>query len=393
MPAFAFLTLPATGHLNPTLAIVEELVGRGAVVFYFCPEDMRARVEDRGAFWLDRPRRARMTGSVSPELGDDAVRRLPLLMAASAPVTVPPLVERIEEHRPDILVCNELDLTARLAARAVRRPAATFRPFHAAPRRRSPANPPSEELSRQAAIGLADWATRYGLPQPSLEEVLRGEEPLRFVFLPKRFQSMAELFDERYSFIGPSLVRQCPVPWPFRLRPGLRPRRAYISLGTLRNDRPEFYRLCFEAFAHADWEVVMSVGEQVERAELGAVPANFDVCAVVPQLAVLAQADVFVTHGGLNSVMEAMWTGVPVVVLPEIDEQRLTATRVVELGLGVALERVGLTREVLLAAAHRCATDADIGSMVGSMREEARGAGGASLAAQSLLRLAQETKT
>ena len=387
------MTLPAVGHLNPTLAVVEELVGQGAQVFYFCPEDMRARVEGAGAHWLDRPRRARPTGLATSELGNDALRRLPFVMAASAPVTVPPLVECMEECGPDLLVCNELDLTARLAARAIRRPAATFRPFHAASRWGSPPTAPSPELNSRATLGLADWAARYGFPQTSLEDVVRGDEPLRLVFMPKRFQSAAETFDERYRFVGPSLRRPSRAPWPFAPQPGFRPLRAYISLGTLRNNRPDFYQLCLDAFSGPEWEVVMSIGEQIDRADLGVIPVNFDVRAVAPQLALLAEIDVFITHGGLNSVMEAMWTGVPVVVLPEIDEQRLTAARVLELGLGLVLERVGLTKEALLTGARGCILDADMRSRVKAMREETHGAGGAPLAARALLQLALEVRT
>lgn len=389
MPTLAFLTLPATGHINPTLAVVTELVGLGCEIIYFCPEDMRRRVEGAGASWLDRPRRPGASGSKAQGPNNEAIRRLPYLMAAGAGVTVPPLVERLESIRPDVIVCNELDLAARLAARGARCRAATFRPFHALPRRALPFTV-ANDLSGMAERGLAEWAARYDLPPITLDEAMRGDERLRLVFLPKSFQTMAEAFDSAYLFVGPSLVKPPEMSWPFPPQPESRPRRVYVSLGTLRNDQPEFYRLCFEAFGEPEWQVVMSIGERTDRASLGAIPANFEVREFVPQLALLAETDVFVTHGGLNSVMESMWSGVPVVVLPEIDEQRVTANRIVELGLGVALERDALTAELLQSATRRIATDLQVRTRVEAMRGDARLAGGAPRAAEALWQFAQD---
>ncbi|MBV9673897.1 MAG: glycosyl transferase [Verrucomicrobia bacterium] len=388
MPAVAFLTLPAIGHVNPTLAVVAELAHRGCDVIYFAPEDMRARIEGAGACWVDRPRRAASGGPAVQGPSDEAVRRLPYLMAAVAGATVPPLVEGLVATRPDVVACNELDLTARLSARAARLRAATFRPFHAAPRS-GPRAEVTDDLANKARRGLADWAAKYDLPPTSLDEAMRGNERLRLVFLPRRFQTMAEAFDSTHLFVGPSLVQPAELPWLFPPRPGSRPRRVYISLGTLRNDHPGFYRLCFEAFAGPEWQVVMSIGERTDRAALGLVPANIDVRSFVPQLALLAQTDVFVTHGGLNSVMEAMWSGVPVVVLPEIEEQRTTGNRVAELKLGVALEREGLTADLLRFSVEQVGQDPQVGMCVQAMRKDVREAGGAPRAAEALLQLVQ----
>ena len=68
-------------------------------------------------------------------------------------------------------------------------------------------------------------------------------------------------------------------------------------------------------------------------------PDHFIIRQHVPQLDVLEKAKLFVSHGGMNSTMEAMNAGVPLVVVPQMHEQEVTAKRVDELGLGVHLPR------------------------------------------------------
>jgi zeaxanthin glucosyltransferase len=58
-----------------------------------------------------------------------------------------------------------------------------------------------------------------------------------------------------------------------------------------------------------------------------------------PQLQLLARTDAFVTHGGANSVMEAMYHGVPLLVVPLASDQPMQADLVRRAGAGLALER------------------------------------------------------
>ncbi len=67
----------------------------------------------------------------------------------------------------------------------------------------------------------------------------------------------------------------------------------------------------------------------------------------MPQLELLQYADVFVTHGGMNSSSEALYYGVPLVVIPVTGDQPLVAKRVNEVGAGIRLNRKELTSEML----------------------------------------------
>ncbi len=77
----------------------------------------------------------------------------------------------------------------------------------------------------------------------------------------------------------------------------------------------------------------------------------------VPQLEVLQHTDVFVTHGGMNSSSEALYYGVPLVVIPVTGDQPLVAKRVTEVGAGVQLDRRALTPEMLRKAVEKVMND------------------------------------
>jgi UDP:flavonoid glycosyltransferase YjiC (YdhE family) len=89
-----------------------------------------------------------------------------------------------------------------------------------------------------------------------------------------------------------------------------------------------------ERWASSDVEVVFAT---MGRPVLARYPANWRVYGTVDQQDMLSRADVFVTHGGSNSLHEAILSRVPMVVAPFFGDQMLIARRVQELGIGVVL--------------------------------------------------------
>lgn len=396
MSTYVFLNISARGHINPTLPIVKELGRRGEKVIYFVAEEYREVVEAVGAKFQALPPLTRPGGtgvnSAEPP-GDKQIAVLPFIMAWQSTQVIPQLVENIRGIKADCLVYNAMSLWGRLSAHLLGIPAVGFRPFHAPRIHRSVVAPfASERLARLAAAAdreLDQLARSFEQPSRNLHELVSEVEELTLVFMPKEFQFEAEAFDERFLFVGPSLFDDdAPERWPFE-QPATDERlRAYISLGTLRNNEPEFYRTCFSAFNRREWQVVMSVGNQIDLASLQPFPDNFAVVRSVPQIALLPSVDVFVTHGGLNSTMESLYFGVHLVVVPSIGEQRLTASRVQELGLGIVLDHETLTPESLRRSARAVARDPGIRARVKAMQHKARTAGGFMRATEAIHRFA-----
>lgn len=89
-----------------------------------------------------------------------------------------------------------------------------------------------------------------------------------------------------------------------------------------------------EAFREEDVEVIISVGKKFNIEKLKDVPLNIHIYKSVPQLEVLNISDVFITHGGMNSISEALVYGVPMVVIPFVSDQPVNARCIEKLGAG-----------------------------------------------------------
>ena len=94
-----------------------------------------------------------------------------------------------------------------------------------------------------------------------------------------------------------------------------------------------------KAFENTKYQVIMSVGNLVDMAEFTNLPENINVYQFVDQIAVLSQADVFISHCGMNSVNESLYYGVPLVMYPQTTEQGGVANRVKQLNAGEFLKK------------------------------------------------------
>ncbi|MFI9363027.1 nucleotide disphospho-sugar-binding domain-containing protein [Kitasatospora sp. NPDC053057] len=203
------------------------------------------------------------------------------------------------------------------------------------------------------AADCAAFSSEYGVPF-GLADTMTVADGLNLVFVPREFRPAADSFDERFHFVGPSMgSREQTESWSPRDpdAPLL-----YVSLGTVVDGPPGFYRACVAAVADRPWQVALSVGGAA-RAALGAVPGRMEVRSRFPQLAVLRRASAFVSHAGMNSVMEALTYGVGIVAVPRTPEQAANAGRLVELGLGERLDAATESAGALRAAIDRVASD------------------------------------
>ena len=145
----------------------------------------------------------------------------------------------------------------------------------------------------------------------------------------------------------------------------------YISLGTLFSGWSDFFQMCFTPFEEKPFCVVMAIGNKVDPNSLGAAPDNFIVAPYVAQPTILQYTTNFLTHGGMNSVsvMESLYYGVPMVVIPQMPEQEITAEWVVQLNLGLALEKAEVTASLLESAVTRVMNELKIGDCVRQMQQ------------------------
>ena len=387
--------IPGQGHVNPTLPVVRGLVEQGEQVNYYVTEELRAAVESIGATFERYETKIFRAQSF---FGTDASVPLPFRMIEESQHVLPQVLERARAAHADYVIYDGLCMWGSMVAEALRVPAISFRPsyvFTTKMGRRIALNGNgllargwallrTAQAFRTANTQLAKLRSQYGLPALSMQAALARAEPLNIVTMPRSFQPGGEGFDGRYQFVGPCLDAR-PDRSGFPLERLRGKHNLFISLGTVFNSRLDFFKTCFEAFGGSEWQVIMAYGSRLDPAQLGAVPDNFIVAPFVPQLEVLQQSALFITHGGMNSTMEALYYGVPLIVAPQMGEQALTAERVQELGLGMQLHAEVLTSVALQAAVARVSADEAITQRVKAMQQDVRAAGGRARAVELIL--------
>ncbi|MFI6764637.1 macrolide family glycosyltransferase [Streptomyces sp. NPDC050355] len=371
-----FVALLGHGHVNPTLPLVEELVRRGHRVDYATTAEHADVVTRAGARWVELPTPEHIP--VPNEFGPETFGLFIRHLFAATSATYPILQEYCATESPDAICYDAMSWSPRILAEQLGLPAVRCIPNLASNESFSLMSEflgglgEDNPVATAVADGCAAFSADHGIAlDPASMDVV---EKLNLVFIPREFQPAGDTFDDRFQFVGPSLgSREHAEPWtPADPEAPV----LFISLGTVFNDRPEFYRTCIEAFADGPYQVVMSVGD-LDTALLGDIPPNFDVRPRFPQPAVLRHAAAFVSHAGMNSTMESLYYGVGLITVPQMPEQAANAGRAQELGLGEQLDPATLTAETLRATVARVTSDGAVRASLDRMQKVVRESGGA----------------
>ena len=391
MAKFIFFSIPLRSHANPTFPIVQELVARGEEVIYYLTDTFKGEIEATGAIFRSYESQIEQINRTASSSGK--LVGLPMYMLDESLFVLPQILESIRAEQPDCIVYETMCLTGRLAAEILHVPAVNFRMIFAFPQqlvqifRSNASHDPAGLAAFQASMEKA--CALYHIKPFPLESIFTHEEPLNIVTIPRALQIDEASFGEHFCFVGSAIAARKEQPeFPFEQLEGQPV--IYISHGTVYNNRPDFFNLCFAAFANTRWKVVMSIGYNVDRARLDTPPENFIVRSFVPQLEVLKHADICVTHGSMTTIIEAFAQQVPLVVVPQAtSDVKVNAIRVQQLGLGIMLDEKTLSAQILHDAVTRISNDPAYYTRVLQMQEAIQGAGGYVRAAEVLQEFAR----
>ncbi|AXC10315.1 Zeaxanthin glucosyl transferase [Acidisarcina polymorpha] len=183
---------------------------------------------------------------------------------------------------------------------------------------------PSETISRKAAAVVSQTPKEFDLPG---------------IPWPSNFHYAGPFFDVAGREI---------VPFPWEKLDG-RP-LVYASLGTLVNGMVSIYETILAAVGPiSEIQVVLAKGNNIELHELGSIPPNVIVVDTAPQLELLERSALCITHAGLNTALESLALGVPMVAIPIGYDQFGVAIRIAYHGVGEVLEVDNLTVDGLHA--------------------------------------------
>ena len=343
MSKIAFFCIPAHGHTNPTLEVVKELIHQGHEVRYYSYECMREKIESTGAAYFscdDYDFEQKLTPADGKRIAEDMSFAIEVLVNSTLAMDAA-LLEQIKQWNPDCIVADSMALWGKLIAKKLRIPFVSSTTTFAF-------NKNSAKVMQSSLKDLFQVLMQMGKAKKHIRRLQENGYEIKnaidiiqndndtntIVYTSLEFQPYSDSFSDKYVFVGPSIR---PANGVFEKT---REKLVYISMGTVNNDMISFYKNCIDALKDSDYQVVLSVGSQVDSKQLEAwvrqleSKAQFHVLPYVDQIAVLEKADAFLTHCGMNSVSEALYFKVPLVMYPQTKEQKGVAFRVHELGAG-----------------------------------------------------------
>ncbi len=345
-----FLNGNLHGHINPTLPVVKELVKRGEEVYYFATKEFQAKIEASGAVFMDYGTEFEQFLLQFRTHGNHPFYTLMEYMLAFDRTVVPIVLKKTADISFDYILHDIMFGGGNILAKQLELPAIASCSSFVMERPPVPSymlepgfHPQLDLLYEELKKAKEEW----NMESLELSDIFFKRENLTLVYTSRLFQPQSESLAASYCFTGPSILQRNEF-LDFELRPSTNHSKLiYISMGTINNNCNEFYEKCFEAFANTDYQVIMSVGQKTDINSLTHIPGNFIVRNYIPQLEILKHTDVFISHGGLNSVSEALYYGVPVITVPMANDQPAVAKRITELGAGLQLRLEEITPELL----------------------------------------------
>ena len=369
MKHYGIICPPVRGHLNPFLALARELQRRGHRVTVFHMADLAMGVRSEQVDFVPLGERDYPVGSLAQSLAElgrlsglAALRFTVRAIAKTTEMICRDAPQAIHDARVDMLLVDQTEPAGGSVAEHLGIPFVTL--CNALALNREPDVPPpfspwnyqesvlarmrnrlgyavSDRILAPVRGVLADYRRRWKLPphQGSEDSYSRlaqiSQQPREFDF-PRKFLPSC------FHYVGPLRnPERHKVEFPWERLDG-RP-LIYASLGTLQNLKTNLFQCFIQACEGLDVQLVIA-GRSAES--LGPLPENVIAAAYAPQLELLEKASLTVSHGGLNTVLDSLSCGVPMVLVPLTYEQPAIAVRVKRIGAGeiVPLSRVSPDR-------------------------------------------------
>jgi zeaxanthin glucosyltransferase len=362
------------GHVSPLLALARKLQRRGHELVFFQRPDLESRIRAAEVPFAAYGGENLPLGSLARELrdlsqleGPAAFERVVAATVSESRTILREGPELLRKHKIGFLLVDEacdagstLALTLgipfvslALALTRIEEPGVPYwgcpLPYSEDPAIVAQYVPWSKATNAVGALWLEpinQERARFGLPP--VKHVMETHSELATISQqPAKFDFPRRELPASFHYTGPFLDLEArpAVSFPWERLDG-RP-LVYASLGTLQNRLPAVFRTIAEACAPLDVQLVMGLGNGLLSEELGDLPGNPLVLPYVPQLQLLERAQLMVTPAGMNTALECLSLGVPMVAIPITHDQPNIAQRIAWTGTGTMVSLETLTVERL----------------------------------------------
>lgn len=357
------VSLPVSGHLNPMSTLARKLQSRGHDIVFLSIPDTEPFVLAAGLKFVPVGEDAFPTGTLmeverlfSIQEGSGGLEFTFNLMAQITGALLRPLTAIVGREKIDALVFDTYQPYLELAALHLKIP--YIHVSNAVHFDTSGATPlcffdwPNEDTSEARARNLEGVARFRKLLEPSVaaakayaaevDLTVDWNDPATTISklawltqTPKEFDFSSSQWPAQFRHTGPfhdGLGRpEVPFPWDRLIEAPL----VYASMGTLQNGLERVFQVMIDAArTRQDLQFVIVVGNKLDPAQFMNVPENVVLVTHAPQLELLKRAALCITHAGLNTVVEALAQGVPLVAIPITNDQPGVAARIADKQVG-----------------------------------------------------------
>ena len=372
---YLIFSIPAHGHTNPLLVIAQELVKRGHKVYFYSTKEFEGKIKNSGALFLAYPdvtpidlRFAKYGVFLARRLialADEFIEKIAISENIDCIIhdSIAPWgkVIALRNTISAVSVSTTLILTKKVLFNYVSFNKLLILDFL--------------KNGIGAYMSYRKFLKKHNMHYIGFDEIFLNREKVNLILTAKIFQPESPSFDESFFFVGPQISSRIDKDTLVTTLKNVK-EYIYISLGTIHNNDIDFFNTCISALGNTTYTILLAIGNHFTHRDLENIPSNFIIRAHLPQLDILKKAKLFITHAGMNSIMESLYYGVPMVMVPQMTEQYINARRIHELGAGIVIDKKNLTKESLRFAVNKILHTSSYKEEVEKLRKELHDAGG-----------------
>jgi zeaxanthin glucosyltransferase len=408
MTHFGLLCPAAAGHLNPMTALGYELTQRCHRVTLVGVLDAQAKTLAAGLEFKAVGEQAFPLGSTASALAElgqlsglEALRYTVELFKRQTVLFFDQAPAAIRQAGIEALVIDQTSFSGSTIAHSLELPFVSV--SCALPLNREPLIPPfnmtwayspslKAKLRNQLGYTLLNQAAKpitaivvarrqaWGLP-PFTEIADRFSQLAQICQQPSAFEFPRQNLPPCFHFTGPLINPQSREPAEFPWEKLTGQPLIYASLGTVQNRLVQVFGAIAAACQNLDAQLVIALGGGLAPAALGDLPGNPLVMSYAPQLELLQRASLTITHAGLNTVLESLSHGVPLIAIPIANDQPGVAARIAWTGTGEIVPLKGIDSDKLRVAINTVLSNPSYRENALRLQDSIRQAGGVTQAA------------
>jgi zeaxanthin glucosyltransferase len=415
-----FVSLPFTGHLNPMAALARKMLTRGHEVVFIGIPDIEPTIRSAGLTFVPYCEKEFPVGSLDKYLaplsrlyGLAAVQNTNLhLTPRLAKAAFEHLPRLIKEIGVEALVIDTLHRFLELIPMSLNIPCVhIWNTLHIDGTGTTPAciyDWPHEDTPEARTRNLEGLKKLGSIASPALDLAKAYAEKAglqidwtnpatavpRITQTPKEFDFQGIPWPPQFHYAGPfhETEGHAPIPFPWEKLNG-KP-LIYASLGTLVNGLDHVYKIILEAVGKLpEAQAVLSIGTNIDRDRLEPIPLGTIVVRRAPQIELLKRTALCITHAGLNTTLESLAQGVPMVAVPIAFDQPGISARIAHHGAGEFVDLDNLSAGNLLELIRKVLTNRSYAERAHYFKEVIAKTRGLDIAADVIEQASQKAST